>query len=629
MRHGLKTATTRSLRRKAEAAVRNANAKSDAPPPAEINRLVALSNAGHQAELENAARLLLKRYPNSGFVWKALGVSLQMQGKEALPALQKATQLLPDDAEAHFYLGTARQLLGRLDDAQASYRRSLEINPDNANAHNNLGVVLKTVGRINDALASCQRAVEIKPDFAEAHSNQGGALIKSGRLKAAAVCLRRALEIKPDAAEAHSNLLFCLSHDETVDAQTLFDEHRRFAEQFEAPLRNDWPRHANLREPERCLRIGIVSGDLRRHAVTFFVEPVLARLATYPRLSLHVYYNHTIEDDVTRRLRGCLSHWHIVTGLTDETLAQKIRQDGIDILMDLSGHTAQNRLLTFARKPAPLQVTWIGYPNTTGLQAMDYALKDRFIAPYGAYERYYVEKLVRLPGSGTFLPPKDAPAVNDLPALSTGNVTFGSFNRPGKLGDGVIALWSRVLLAVPGSRLLLGNTDGIDIRANLVERFARCAVAADRLAFRPQMELNDYLALHHQVDFILDSFPYTGGTTTNHALWMGVPVLTLTGTSPMQCQCAGVLRRVGLEDWIADDAEDFLRRAVDWSGRLGELAKLRTGMRERVLSSPMQHPETVARGVEAAFRIMWRRRCEGLPSESFEVEMKDVGAVRP
>jgi predicted O-linked N-acetylglucosamine transferase (SPINDLY family) len=208
-------------------------------------------------------------------------------------------------------------------------------------------------------------------------------------------------------------------------------------------------------------------------------------------------------------------------------------------------------------------------------------------------------------------------------------LTFGSFNRPSKLGDRVISLWSQVLQAVPGSRLLLGNVSGDSLRTSLTERFARCGVEADRLVFQPRMEMKTYLTLHHQVDFILDTFPYTGGTTTNHALWMGVPVLTMTGPSSMQCQCAGALRRAGLKDWVSSDAEDFVRRAVDWAGRLDELARLRAGMRDRLLSSSLRQPETVAKGLEAAFRMMWQRWCKGLPAESFEVTREEVGLDFP
>jgi predicted O-linked N-acetylglucosamine transferase (SPINDLY family) len=729
-------------------------------PQAECNQLITLFNAGNYDVLEHRVRMLLQQYPNSGFAWKALGASLRAMGKEAIPALQKATQLLPDDEEAHSNLGNVLQELGdpgnallsyqralqikpdladahcnlgnalhdlgQLHESMASYRRALQINPDFAEACANLGNALRELGQFDEAVAYCQRALEIKPNFgpghihlgnallklgqpdkalasyrkalainpdsaeafcnlgnalqglgqltdavesyrsalrlkpglAEAHSNIGNTLLKLGQLDQAVsscrraleikpdfaeahcylgtalqglgqldnaiISCRKALEIKPDSAEAHSNLLFCLSHSETINTQVLFAEHRRFAEQFEALLRNNWPQHKNSRDPQRCLQIGFVSGDFYNHAVAFFIEPVLAQLANYPQLSLHAYYNHSVEDDVTQRLRGSLAHWHSIVGLSDTALTQKIQDDEIDILVDLSGHTSRNRLLCFASKPAPIQITWIGYPNTTGLQAMDYVLCDRFNAPHGLYEHLYIEKFARLPSSGTFAPEPGAPEVNTLPALTKGYITFASFNRTSKLGDQVIAAWSSILRALPESRLLLGNVSSTELEQILNERFGKHGIASERITFHPKIPLHDYLALHHEVDVILDTWPYTGGTTTNHALWMGVPVVTLLGPTRAHCQSAAVLGRLGLEDWVARDVEGFVKIATHWANSPQALASLRSELRHRWQAAPLRQPATVARGLEKAIRLMWQRWCVGDNTTHFEIEAKDV-----
>jgi len=316
--------------------------------------------------------------------------------------------------------------------------------------------------------------------------------------------------------------------------------------------------------------------------------------------------------------------WRQVESLSDHALADQIRADGIDVLFDLSGHSRHNRLLTFARKPAPLQVTWIGYPNTTGLRAMDYVLADRFNAPQGLYEPFYLEKFARLPSSGTFAPAHGAPPVNGLPALRNGFVTFGSFNNTSKLGDQVIAAWSRVLRAVPGSRLLMGNVTAPALARQLEERFGRHGIGADRLTFKPHLPVHDYLALHHEVDLILDTWPYTGGTTTNHALWMGVPVVTLQGPSRSHCQCAAVLGRMGLQDWVAMDENAFVALAVLWANAPLALSDLRAGMRERWQTAPLRQPATVARGLEQAVRVMWQRWCAGLPADDFEISAQAV-----
>lgn len=536
----------------------------------------------------------------------------------------RALEINPGQAFVFSKLGNALADLGRLDEAVASYRRAIAIKADYAEVHGNLGNALRDLGRIDDAMASYRRVLKIRPDYAEAHCNLGSALRDLGRLDDAVESYRRALEIAPDFAGAHSNLLFSLSHSESADAQAVFAEHCSYADRFEAPLRAHWPEHANSRNPERCLQVGFVSGDLRSHPVANFLEPVLAHLSGHPRLSLHAYCNHAFEDDVTRRLKQHLAHWHPIARLSDAALAQKIREDGIDILFDLSGHTALNRMLTFARKPAPIQITWIGYPNTTGLRAMDYVLRDRFNAPYGVHDRFHVEKVVRLPSASSFLSVAGAPPVNELPARSTGIVTLGSFNSPSKLGDGVIALWSEVLTAVPGSRLLLGGVNEQSLRTTLVQRFSRHGVAAHRLLFQPRVDMTAYLALHHRVDFILDTFPNTGGATTHHALWMGVPVLTMTGPADMNWQCSGLQRRLGLTDWIARDAEDYVRRALDWAHRLDELAGIRAGMRDRLLASPLLQPRTVAKGLATALAMMWRRWCDNQPVESFEVTIQDI-----
>ena len=657
------------------------------PTPAEINPIVALFNAGRYADMECQARLLTKCHPDSGFAWQVLVTALLAQGKDALATLQKVTELLPDDAEAHYNLGVTlqgiRQLdgavasyrralalkpdyagarnnlgaalhdLGQLDGAVASYRRALAIQPDDAVAHNNLGTALKDLGRLDsavasfrqalalkpdyfeaqnnlgnalkdlkqldDAVASFRRALALKPDFKEAHNNLGNALRDLGQLDGAVASFRRALALKPDFGLAFSNLLFSLLHSEAAYASELFAEHRRFGERFETPLRGRWPPHARAQNPDRCLQVGFVSGDLRNHAVAYFIEPVLAHLAGRPQLSLHVYSNHPVEDAVTRRLRGYIPHWQPIVGLSDAALAQKIREDGIDILIDLSGHTAHNRLLAFAHKPAPVQVSWMGYPGTTGLNAMDYYLADRFFLPPGQFDDQFSEKIVQLPASAPFQPVDDAPPVNALPALSNGYLTFGSFNHTRKLSAAVIALWAQILRALPGSRMVLGAMPQGDGNDTLIEWFAQEGIGQDRLSLYPNCPMRDYLGLHHQVDLCLDAFPYPGGTTSCHALWMGVPTLSLVGSTPASRQGAILPSHVGLEALVAGNKSEFVQKALYWADHLAELATIRDGLRARFGQSAMGRPDVIAEALERALRTMWQRWCAGQPAESFEV----------
>jgi predicted O-linked N-acetylglucosamine transferase (SPINDLY family) len=363
--------------------------------------------------------------------------------------------------------------------------------------------------------------------------------------------------------------------------------------------------------------------------VAYFLEPLLAHLGASSALALHAYYNHTVEDGVSVRLRAQMKHWHRIAGLSDAALAEKISSDGIDILIDLAGHTAENRLLTFARKPAPVQVSWIGNPGTTGLSAIDYYLADRHFLPPGEFDSQFTEKLVYLPATAPFLPDDKAPPVNALPALNNGYVTFGSFNRISKLRPSAIALWARLLRALPSARMVLGGMPRDGEYDPLIDLFAREGIVRERLSFHSRCSTAAYLALHHQVDMCLDTFPFTGCTVTNHALWMGVPTLTLAGKTAAGRQGAALLGHVGLEAFVAEDAEDFQAKGLSWAGDLAALAAVRAGLRERCERSPMRHPEVIAAGVESALRTMWQRWCAGLPAETFEVRAQSLGSASP
>ena len=590
---------------------------------------VTLKGLGRLDEAGASYRRALEITPDYAEAHYNLGVTLQELGSliEAEISYRRALEIKPYFIEAQCNLGITLKDLGRLDEAEANHRQTLKIKPDYAKAHGNLGIILKDLGRLNEAEASYRQALEIEPNNAKMHNNLGDSLQHMNRLDDAEASYRRALEIDPGFDMAHSNLLFCLLHNETADAEMLFSEHLRFGEQFEAPLRTSWHQHSNSRNLDRCLQIGFVSGDLRDHAVASFIGPVLAHLVGYPQLSLHAYANQVINDSVAQRLRGYFAHWHPFVGLSDAALAEKIRADSIDILIDLSGHTAKNRLLTFARKPAPVQATWIGYPGTTGLSAMDYYLADHFLLPPGQFDEQFTEKIVRLPANAPFLPFEGAPQVNALPALSNGYVTFGSFNHLSKLSRSAIALWSQLLRALPDSRMVLGAMPEEGEYDTLIDWFAQEGIARERLSFYARCGMDVYLGLHHQVDICLDTLPYNGGTTTFHALWMGVPTLTLAGSTAAGRSGASILGRVGLEAFIADDAADFVQKGLSWAGNFAALSDIRAGLREHFAQSATGQPAVVAAGVECALRIMWRRWCAGLPAESFEVSSQDIDGI--
>jgi protein O-GlcNAc transferase len=619
-----------------------------------------LSDQGRLGEAEAAWRCAIECNPDFPEALHVLGAALRGQERldEAEAALRSALQYRPDFAEAHFHLGATLHGQCRLDEAVATWRRALECRPEFPEALAAMGSALKELGQLKEGEESLRCALQYQPDFAEAHYNLANNLREQGRFSEAEESFRRALAIqpelpnallnlgvtlselgryseaeeacrealaiKPDYPLAHSNLLFWLTHNEKIDAQELFAEHCRFGERFEGPLRAQWMPHTNQRDPDRRLEVGFVSGDLHNHSVANFIEPVLEQLANHPQLSLHAYSTSTVEDHVTQRLRGHVAHWNAVAGVNDADLAERIRADAIDILIDLSGHTAHHRLLTFARKPAPVQASWIGYPGTTGLQAMDYYLADRFFLPTGHFDDQFTEKIVHLPANSVFLPFVGAPPVAPLPALRQGHLTFGSFNRPAKISHSVIALWSKLLTALPNSRMLLGAMPSDPEVKRVTDDFARNGVTRDRLSLHPRCDMNDYLELHQQVDICLDTFPYTGGTTTLHALWMGVPTLTLAGQTVPGRSGASILGHVGLAAFIARDATEFIACAVSWADDIASLAGLRSALRDRLRHSAMGQPHLVATGLERALRTMWQRWCEQQPVEAFEVSAQDV-----
>jgi predicted O-linked N-acetylglucosamine transferase (SPINDLY family) len=535
------------------------------------------------------ARSLTERFPARGLGFKILGAFLPTENgyDAALAALETAARLMPRDVETQLNLGLTLAKANRPAEAERHLKSALKLEPRLAAAHCRLALVYEGQGRFADAEASLRRSIEM------GHNPVAG-----------------------DDEISRSHLLFLMSHNPSVGADALFAAHRRYGDYFEGPLRGSWPAHANSRDPERRLKIGLVSGDLCNHAIATFVEPVLARLKASEGLELHAYYTNPRQDEVSGRLLQNFRSWNIVGALDDAELAAVVMKDGIDVLIDLSGHTALNRLPMFARKPAPVQVTWMGYPGTTGLRAMDYFFADPHFLPPGEFDRHFTEKLVYLP-TAPFQPQRSAPPVNALPALANGFVTFGSFNRLGKLNASTVDLWSKLLREIPGSRMLLAGLDPQVDRRPLLRRFADRGIAEERLTLHDRCGVLTYLALHHQVDLCLDTMPYNGGTTTIHGLWMGVPTLTVAGPTPASRQGAAILGQMQLHEFIARDSRDFIARGLHWNRHLEELADLRSRLRDRWQASADRKPEVIAGAIDQALRRMWRRWCAQLPPESF------------
>ena len=523
---------------------------------------------------------------------------------EAMNSCQQALAINPFSHAALNNLGNAFREEGHLEQAAECLRKALALKPDQAKIHENLGVTLRDMGLIGEALACLQKAVELDPTDPDMQRSLGGFYYITGRAREALACFRKTIELKPDFAEAYSDLLLTLNY-LPHNPEELFAEHVRFGKVCCEPFEKIARPHRNKADVHRRLRVGYLSGDLREHPVAIFMEPVFA---SYSRSEFEVfcYANYRTNDLVSERLRGLVDNWSNVDKLSDDELADTIREDGIDILVDLSGHTALNRLLVMARKPAPVQVTMVGYMQTTGMTAIDYRITDEILDPVGTSEHLSTEELVRLPaGALSFRMPKDSPPVNDLPALKDGHVTFASFNNLAKVTSEVIATWAEVMRAVPGSRLVIVAPG----ENSLAAAFESHGIAASRIEIVKRLPMREYLALHHRADLVLDTFPYNGGTVNFIAAWMGVPFVTMAGTNTISRHGARALATVGLSELIAKDCAEYVLKAVDAVRDLQRLAGWRRSLRPR-LEACANDGSSFTRQLEQAYRGMWRRWCE-------------------
>ncbi len=544
-------------------------------------------------------------HSNLGNLFKELG---QLDAAQA--SCRRALEIDPDNAGAHCNLGIVFKELGRLDAAQASYRRALEIKPDFAQAHNNLGSVLKDLSQFDAAVASYRRAVEINPDFAEAHNNLGIVLKELGQLDAALVCYQRALVIKPDYEEAQTNLLFTLNYTAQAPEYCL-EEARKYGKMVSRKVSTRYSDWQCADQPKR-LRVGLVSGDLHNHPVGYFLESLLANIDP-ARIELIAYPTDLTVDALTTRIKPYFSAWKPLYHLNDEAAARLIHSDGVHLLLDLSGHTGKNRLPVFAWKPAPVQAAWLGYFATTGVAEMDYLLADEVGVPE-TQRKYFTESIWYLPDTRLcFTPPATELPVAALPALQNGYVTFGCFQNLSKVVDGVLAAWGKILNAVPGARLRwqckqLGDPSVIDQQ---VLRLRQHGINPVRVMLLGSASREGYLGAHADVDLILDTFPYPGGTTTCEALWMGVPTLTLAGDSLLARQGASMLAAAGLKEWIAKNETEYIGKAVALAGDLPKLAALRARLREQVRASPLFDAKRFAKNFDVALWGMWQARSNG------------------
>ena len=526
---------------------------------------------------------------------------------EALAAANQAISLRPGYPEAFYNRGNALAAVGRMEDAIESYRRAIALRPDYAQAWHNLGNAMRELRKLDDALRCYQQAQAAGFCGNELLSNMGTVLKDMGELDESMSCLQKSLAIKADAM-VESNLVYTLHFHPDATPQSLAQAHKAWNEHHGRRLSSQIRPHDNDRDPQRRLRIGYVSPDFRYHPVGLFLRPLLA-YHDHRNFEIVGYSDVRQPDAVTQRLASCADLWRETRRLSDQQLAGQIREDRIDVLVDLTMHMAASRLLVFARKPAPLQATYLAYCSTTGLETMDYRISDPQLDPPGEDESVYVEKSIRLPRTyWCYEPPIAEIEVGPPPVSRRGGITFGCLNNYCKVTRATWLAWCELLGRVTGSRLLVHAAEGAH-RQRAHELLERSGLDPGRLEFVGFLPLEDYFRKYQQIDIALDPFPYTGGTTTCDALWMGVPVVSLAGKTAVSRGGMSILTNVGHKELVGRDATEYVRIAADLARDIERLTALRRSLRSEMKPSPLIDAPQFARDIEAAYRQMWETWC--------------------
>jgi protein O-GlcNAc transferase len=537
-----------------------------------------------------------------------LGNALWNQGRlvEAIVEYRRAIELDPHFFEAFLELGVALKDIGESNEAIGAFRTAIELRPKSAEAWNNLGTALLVKGRPEEAGGAFINAIQLRPDYIQAYYNLAISVTERGDITRAVALYRKAIELEPGSSRIHSGLLYTLYFATGTTKAQLIADHRAWAARHAEPLRAAWRAHDNSREPERRLRVGYVSPEFKMHPVGRFILPLIVE-HDRARFETYCYSAVVSPDDLTAKIKSHANGWRDIQTMSDEATAELIRRDGIDILVDLSMHMGY-RLGIFARKPAPVQITYLAYVGTTGLDAIGYRITDPFLDPPRS-EEDFCEKPLYIRSYWCYSPTVADVDPGPPPSVKNGFVTFGSLNNFRKISPGVRAAWTELLRAVPGSRLMIHAHEGIH-RKQLVDSFAAEGVSSDRISFVETLPLADYLRQHRLIDIALDTFPYTGGTTTCDALWMGVPVLTIAGDLAVSRSGVSILSNIGLTELIAKTPGEYVRMAIDLAGDAERLGRLRATIRERMQRSPLMDVIGFTEDVEAGYRRAWRTWCD-------------------
>ncbi len=572
----------------------------------------------NDGELQNAEKIyknIIQVDPQHADAHHLYGIIALERGENdrAEDLIKAAIRIIPDYHVYHNNLGTVYKNKKLFPEAKNEYEEAVRIKPDYTEAYNNLGTLLKETGELTEALACYNKAISFNKNFIDGIYNLGTVLCEQGRISESIQAYRDVIKLNSGMLRAYSNLLYTLHYSDSVFPEDLFKEHQQWARVFADPLMSQIKPHENIKDPTKKIRIGYVSPDFCVHSVSFFIEDLFS-LHDRDKFEIFCYSNTLKIDSVTERLKAVVDNWLDITSISFEKTAAIVRADKIDILVDLAGHTRNNCITLFALKPAPVQVSWLGYPDTTGLKVMDYRFTDNYADPVGMTEHLNSENLYRLPGSFLcYKPPGDSLKVEESPITIKDRITFGSFNNGSKISPTTVKLWAGILKRVTDSRLILKSRSLTDIGTQnyLLGLFENEGISVNRIEFEGYTaSLKDHFFLYHSIDIALDTFPYHGTTTTCEALWMGVPVVTLKGSSHVSRVGISILSNIGQKDLIAESFDDYVNKAVSLAQDTELLKLKRSKLRGMMKDSPLMNQDMFTANIEVAFQDMWTTWCQ-------------------
>lgn len=576
-------------------------------------RALQLSESGKLMEAKTVLEDLSSDYPQDGDIWIQLVNVYTGMGdlKGAEHSCRQLISLYPSAPEPYLQLSTTLLLQRKKEEATDILRKILELRPNDPDVLYKLGKALHLQSQFDEALSFYEKALAINSDMAEVLDSMGSIFMLRGQITRAIELYRKCMVVRPDFHLAHSDLLLAYNYSSDYDPDFVYREHLRWPEIHglsDAPHGN----HPNTRDPERRLRVGYISPDFLSHPVSHFMESLIKN-HNRERIEVYCFSDARMIDNVTTYLKKLADNWHHTKSLTDKQLVKLINSHSIDILVDLTGHTASNRLRVFTDKPAPIQVSYLGYPNTTGLTQIDYRITDEQADPKGLTDQWHTEKLVRLPGGFLcYSPTSDPPPVSSLPFYKNKYITFGSFNNLAKITSQVIRVWSKILMAEPASRLIIKNFSLGDrhTREHFRRQFERLGIKPERVDPRPPVHATkEHLKAYGEIDIALDTFPYNGTTTSCEAIWMGVPVVTIKGKTHAECVGASILHRVELTHLIAENQNEYIETALKLARDPDQLASLRGALRGKMQGSPLCNAKRMTEELENAYREMWKKWC--------------------